>query len=926
MKSLRRFLKRLGGSATRRRREDRLKKEIEEHLELQTAENMRAGLNPGEARRRAVLKFGAVEAIKEDYRDERGLPLFETLLQDTRHVVRRLRKTPAFTLTAILTVALGIGATTAIFTLVHAVLLESLPVSNPDQLYRLGNAVHCCVMGGYGQDKEFSIVSYELYQHFRDHTSGFEELAAFQADGTLLGVRPARGSQAAETHFGEFVSGNYFTMFGISAQAGRALTTGDDQPGAAPVAVMSYRVWEQKYGLDRAVIGSIFNINNKPFTVVGITPPGFYGDTLKTTPPDFYLPLATEPLVKGESSVLRAPDAHWLALIGRIQPSANVSSIEAQMRVELQQWLKSHWGEMDADERRSISKQTLYLSPGGAGITSMRDAYQHWLQILMMVSGFVLLIVCANVANLMLVRGMERRQQTSLSMALGARPIRLVREALTESIVLSLAGGLIGLLVASNGTRLILHFAFPTRTAVPISASPSVPVLLFAFAVSLITGVIFGIAPAWMAAHSDPVEALRGAHRSTPNVSSLPRQALVVMQATLTLVLLSASGLLIGTLRNLEQQNFGFEPQGRTIVSIDPVLAGYKPDQLELLYRRIHDSFMSIPGVTAVSAAMYTPFSGNNWNGSVYLKGKSAPGPNTSTGASWDRVSLGYFEAIGNRIVRGRSFNEQDTGASEHVAVVNEAFVRKFFKTEDPIGKYFGKDGIRYAGDYKIVGVAKDSRYLPYRLDKPVDAFYFVPESQTTEYARAESTSAEVRSHYLHNIVVRMHPGARLSEALARRVLASVDPNLPVVRVQTLEEQVASTFSQQRLIARLTSLFGILALILASVGIYGITAYNVGSRTNEIGVRVALGADRTNILALVLRGALGLIGFGLVAGVPLTLGACQFLRHQLYGLSQYDPMILSMAALALALSALVAGVIPAFRASSISPMQAVRAE
>jgi predicted permease len=380
--------------------------------------------------------------------------------------------------------------------------------------------------------------------------------------------------------------------------------------------------------------------------------------------------------------------------------------------------------------------------------------------------------------------------------------------------------------------------------------------------------------------------------------------------------------LLTGTLRNLEHQNFGFEQDGRMVINIDPVLAGYKAEQLDVLYRRIHDSFANIPGVASVASCLHTPLNGDSWNEGVHAEGKPTPGP-----ASWDRVSPGYFDVIGNPIVKGRPINEQDTASSRHVAVINEAFARKFFNNEDPIGKHFGKGGdMAFAGEYEIVGVAKDAKYRTYDLDKSVGAFFFLPHSQSTKYTRPVDASTEVRSHYLNDIVVRMASGATLPEAVARRVLASVDPNLPMMRMQSLSQQVANNFNQQRLIAGLTSLFGILALALASIGVYGITAYNVESRASEIGVRMALGADRGKIFTLILRGAFVLIGFGLLLGVPLTLAAVRFLGHQLYGLDQYDPMILSMAILALALSALVAALIPAFRATSISPMQALRAE
>ncbi|MGI8743062.1 MAG: ABC transporter permease [Bryobacteraceae bacterium] len=419
MRALRRFLKRLISSATTRQDEERLRAEIEEHLALQTAENMRAGLSPVEARRQAVLKFGAVEAMRESYRDQRGLPFMETLVQDTRQALRRLRMAPAFTIATVLTLALGIGATTSIFTLVHAVLLKSLPVANPGELYRLGKETRCCYWGGYSQDKEFSLFSYDLYKYFRDNTKGFAKLAAFSASEALFGVRRSGRSEAAQSYPGEFVSGNYFTMFGIRAYAGRVLTVSDDRAEAPPVAVMSHRLWQQRYGSDPSVIGSVFNLNDKPYTVVGITPPGFYGDTLRNTPPDFFLPL----VATAGNGDLNKPDLHWFDLIGRIKPSVTPASIEAEMRVELKQWLRSHWGEMSANDRAKFSDQTLFLSPGGAGITSMREEYEHWLQMLMMVTGFVMLIVCANLANLMLVRGMERRRQTSLSMALGGASV-----------------------------------------------------------------------------------------------------------------------------------------------------------------------------------------------------------------------------------------------------------------------------------------------------------------------------------------------------------------------------------------------------------------------------------------------------------------------------------------------------------------------
>jgi predicted permease len=900
-----------------------LREEIEEHLALQTAENIRAGLSPVEARRQAVLKFGAVEAMKESYRDQRGFPFLETLIQDARQALRRLRMAPAFTITTALTLALGIGATTSIFTLAHAVLLKSLPVANPGELYRLGKEARCCYWGGYSQEKEFSLVSYELYKHFRDNTRGFAELAAFSAVQLRLGIRRAGSPEPAQSYPGEFVSGNYFSMFGIRAYAGRTLKPDDDQAGVPPVAVMSYRLWEQRYGSDPSVIGGVFNLNEKPFTVVGITPPGFFGDTLRNNPPDFFLPLNTEPILYGN---LDEHDNHWLELIGRIQPGAKASSIEAEMRVELKQWLLSHWGEMSANERTKFPEQTLFLSAGGAGISAMRDKYEHWLQILMMVTGFVMLVVCANVANLLLVRGLERRRQISLSMALGAQASRIARQALIESVLLSFLGGAAGLVIAFAGTRLILQFVFPRvgdLAGIPIDASPSMPVLLFAFGVSLVVGIAFGLAPAWLATRVDPIEALRGAGRSTARAGSLPRKTFVALQAALSLVLLSASGLLTAALHSLENQDFGFD-QDRRIVA-NPSLVGYRLDQLTPLYQRIHDSLSSIPGVSAVALCKYSPMSGNNWGSGVWVDGHPPPGPKDDNSASMNRVTAGYFDVIGNPIIRGRGISEQDTATARRVAVINEAFARKFFRNEDPLGKHFGRDGMG-SDQYEIIGVAKDARYLPENLGKPIAPLFFLPEAQHDVPPKAGATEVSPGSHFLNDIVIVTKPGASLSIAQVRQAMASVDPDLLLFSIRPLREQVAGQFRQQRLIAQLTSSFGVLSLILASIGLYGVTAYNAGRRVNEIGVRMALGANRGQVIRLILRDAFRLIVIGLLIGLPVTFAAGRFLGNQLYGVNPYNPMVTLAAVLALALSTLIASFVPAFRASLTSPLEALRAE
>jgi len=928
MRALRRLLSRLLDWRVSRDAENRLQAEIEDHLARQTTEYVRTGVSPAEARRLAILKFGGVEATTERWRDERGLPALEALVRDVRHAVRRLRMTPAFTGATVLTLALGIGATTAIFTLVHAVLLKSLPVSDPEQLFRVGRQSRCCFFAGYSQDREFSLVSYELYTHLRDHTPGFAELAAFSAGSGPVGVRRAGTAEPMVSRRGEFVSGNYFAMFGIGPYVGRTLTPADDRPGAPAVAVMSYGVWMQRFGGDPSIVGSAFSLNGTSFTVVGITPPGFFGDTLRRDPPDFFLPLNTEPIVEKDSSLVR-PETHWLELIGRIRPDAPPAVVESRMRLELTRWLRLHWDDMSASERAKLAKQTLFLAPGGAGITSMREDYQQWLEILMAVTVCVLLIVCANVSSLMLVRGMERRRQTALSIALGARPLRVVREPLIESLVLSLAGGAAGLAIAFGGTRVILTEVFPQApgmAGVPIDAWPSVPVLLFACGLSLAAGLAFGVVPAWLATRIDPMDALRGISRSTQRAGSLPRATLIVLQAALSLVLLSTAGLLTGALHDLEHQDFGFEARDRLVAHIDPSLAGYRREQLTPLYDRIRQTVSRVPGVSSVALCTYSPFGENSWGTGVRVDGHAAPGPNDDNFSFWSRVTPGYFGVIGNAILRGRAISEQDTEASRHVAVVNEAFARKFFKGEDPIGKRFGQHGVGSEREYEVIGVAKDARYFDFGLEAPIGPFFVLPEAQHDVSPKAAGTDPNPSSHVLRDIIIVTRPGAQVSVAVLQQAITSVDAALPLISIRPLTEQVARGFGQQRLIARLTSFFSVLSLALASIGLYGVTAYNAGRRTSEIGVRVALGATRGDVVRLVVRSALALVAIGLLVGLPLTFAAGRFLGTQLYGSSPDNPAAIVAAVLALAVSGLVAACIPALRASTVSPLTALRSE
>ena len=774
------------------------------------------------------------------------------LMQDVQYALRQLRKTPGFTLTAVLTLALGIGANAAIFTLVHAVLLQNLPVTDPKTLLRVGDTDDCCVNGGVPDENDYSLFSYELYKHLRDNTPEFEQLAAMQS-GTGYGSLTARSNEPGalpKALSREYVSGNYFQTLGIKPYAGRLLAPTDDVEGAPMAVVMSYQTWQRDFAANPNIVGSIFTLNTNPVTIIGITPPAFYGDRMTSTPPDFYIPMVMEP-VMAPSSLLHKQELNWVYLLGRIKPGTELAPLQAKMSGTLRSFLSQLALYKRADEQKNLAQSHVILTPGGIGIANMQQRYGKSLKFLMWTSALVLLIACANIANLVLVRGIARRAETSIRMALGAQRKRLIRQMLTESVVLSCIGGLAGLAVAYAGTRLLLAMAFPHATNLPIHASPSPAVLAFAFALSLITGLIFGIAPAWITSHSDPAEALRGANRSTNDKSGWVQRSLVVLQAALSLILLVGAGLMAKSLNNLENQNFGVETENRIVIHINPDTAGYKPDQLEGLYRQIDENLHAVPGVQKVSLALYTPLEGNNYGEGVFIQGRPEPGANAHIGASWVRVGPEFFDIVGHHVLRGRGISEHDTATSVPVAVVNQSFVKKFFTNgEDPIGVHFGVSGVKSSSDFEIVGVVSDVKYNDVR--NPTRAMYFRPLLQVQHTDPASDTG----NLFAGAIMLQTKGPIDNLESQVRRSLASINPNLTISRYETFAGQISGQFNQERLIARLTLMFGVLALLLASVGLYGVTSYTVARRTPEIGIRMAMGADRGSVVGMVLREAM----------------------------------------------------------------------
>ena len=850
-----------------------------------------------------------------------------TLAGDIRHALRQFWTARVFTVTAVLTLAIGIGGTTAIFTLIHAVMLRSLPVSDPARLYRIGDGDNCCVQGGT-QDR-WGMVSLPLFERLTASLPEFEQLTAFQAGMGRISARRPGVEPTARALRSVYVDGRYFSTLGVPAFGGRVFTTADDQASAAPVVVMSHHAWEGTYGADPKVIGSPIVLEGHPFTIVGVTPPGFFGETLRGDPPDLWIPLQQEPLIAGETTLLRQPVSAWLRVIGRLKPGATTDGIAARLTGVLHQWLQHDSGypaNWMPDVIRELPQQSLAVVPAGSGVGVMREQYSRSLRILLGVCALVLLIACANVANLLLARAVARRGQTAVRLALGASRQRIVSQALVESVLLAIGGGVIGLAVAIGTARLLLALAFAGTTFLPIDTMPSPIVLAFAFTLALITGTIFGAAPAWFATRTNPIDALRGAGRSSGDHSSFARKALVVVQAAVSVVLVVGSLLLARSLSNLQRQDFGFPLEGRVLVQLNRPPASYSLERLDALYRDVEDRLKRLPGIRGGGLAMYNPFT-DNWGEGVIVAGQPPPPPGSPSGASWDRVSATYLQDLGVTLVRGRHLDARDDNGSARVAVVNEAFVRRFFANgADPIDRYFGLNMPENANTFRIVGIVKDARFAGFQLDQPPRPMFFLPLAQTVDYANPMMKRVEVASHFIRGILLVTDESPSTLEPLVTRTLAAADPNLTVTTVRPLQTQVDRIFDQQRAVASLAGLFGIVALVLAAIGLYGVTAYAVAQRTREIGVRMALGAGRPRVVGMVLGGAFRRVGVGLALGLPLAVGAGYLLSAQLYGVSFWDPLALGAGVLALGGSAFVAAIVPARRAASISPIRALRTD
>jgi len=909
------------------RRKSDLREELESHLKMAIADRVGRGQSPAEARASAMRELGNVPLIADVTRDQWGWLRLEEWMRDTRYALRQLRKSPGFTLTVVITLALGIGANTAIFTLVQGILLRSLPVASPSSLYRIGDKNLCCYYSGFQKDNgEFNLFSYDLYLHLKEQSAAeFEQLSAVEAGGDSFTVRA--GSGLAKRMHSEYVSGNYFATLGVGAYAGRPLQESDDTFSAAPAAVISYRTWQTDFAANPGIVGSTIYVQTHPFTVIGIAPPGFFGDRIVPNLPDFWMPLASEAMIEGANSSLKQNDEEWLYPIGRVRPGTNIKALQEKLSVTLRQWLFKQPSFTDHGGAALIPRQHVIVASAAGGVQRLQQQQTGTgLRLLMILSTVVLLIACANVANLMLARYTARLANVAVRMALGAARSRVIRQVLTESVLVSLIGGGAGLAVAYAMSHAMLVLAFPHAMNMPVEASPSLAVLGFAFLVSLLTGVVFGMAPAWLSSHAQPADALRGVNRTNAPAgdrTSLPQRVLVVMQVALSVVLLAGTFLLSRSLRNLEHQNFGIATANRFVLEFDPRGVGYTVDRLPALYRQIEERFSSFPAMAHVSLARYTPLGGNNWGTPVIPQGHGAPGPNDKPYATWDRASTHFLASLGVPIVRGRDFSEQDTATSPPVAIVNQAFQKHFFPNEDPIGRHFGMESPQYSAAFEIVGVFADFKMTDPREE--IQPLFFRPLTQQFHgFKEPDLDAGEKSSMFVNFIILDMTQAPADVEGIARKTLAAIDPNLTVISFRTYQSEVDDNFSQDRLIARLTSLFGVLALTLASVGLYGVMSYFVVRRSAEIGIRMALGAARSGVVAMVMRGALWPILMGIVIGVPAALFCTRFMSSLLYEVRGDDPSSFFGAILLLAICAAVAGFIPALRAASIEPIRALR--
>lgn len=857
-------------------------------------------------RSQSVGSLGNVSLVKDRMREASTIAWLETMLQDIRYGFRQLAKAPVLVTVAVLSLALGIGANTAIFTLINAVMLQSLPVRDPGRLVLFYDGTSTGVYsGGDLQSDEFS---YPFWQYLKAHHDSFESLSAFRQsnDRVILHVAGSSDTGPSEQAAAHLVSGNYFDVLGVQAAAGRVLTPSDDDVSAPRVAVLSYPFWRDRFHRDPAIVGHEVVLNGTAFTIVGVADREFFGERIRTAP-DFWVPLCFQAQILQQKSWLEAQDYYWLNFIGRMKPGVTLAGAQSAVNLRLHQFYLEQAGtRLSPEIRRKIEGTRIQLKPGGGGISGLRYLYSKPLQILMAVVAVVLLIACANIATLLLARASARRQEFLARLALGASRGRLLRQVLTESVLLSVLGGIAGAGFAWWNVKLLV-LLLHVYSVVKVRPDPAV--LGFTLALSVLTGILFGIFPAFKFSRLEP----RPGNIPKPAAIGKWRfsaaHVLIALQVALSLILLLGAGLLAHSLLALERQNIGFRRDNILVIRTDASLAGYQQSELLPLYRQIVDRLSGLPGVVSASIGRFTPESGSSSSGNFSIEGR-IESPGKMLNVYYLPVAPGFLETLGIPFLAGRTISGRDLPGSTTAAIVNQTFVHEYLPNRNPLGEHISLGAPFKAPGAEIVGVVADSKYYDFRERPEPMAFFSLWQTPVAEIEIVLRTAAA--------------PSAVVAEA--REALKQVSSKLPILNTTTLNAQIEKSLDQQKMITTLCSIFGLLALILASIGIYGTLAYSVAGRTVEIGIRMAVGARRRNVIWLVLRDSFVLITLGLTIGLPLALGATRWLKSFLFGVAEIDPVATVAAVLLIVALALLAGYFPARRAARIDPMRALRHE
>jgi predicted permease len=927
----------------RSRVEQELSDELRFHLEELTQENITKGMAPEEAHYASLRELGGMEQIKEECRDMRRVNYIDDFIQDVRYGLRTLAKNPGFTAVVVLSLALGIGANTAIFSLIDAVMLKMLPVRQPEQLVLLNWVSQSLpgtvpwfthsLSGNSDQDATgrftSTAFSYPIFADIRARDQAFSSVLAL-ADANRLNV--AVGGQAGLAQ-GQLVSGDFFSTLGVPAAIGRTITTADDKMGASPVATISYSYWVSRFGRDPLAVGKAITVNGVPFTLVGVTAPEFFG-VQPGASIDVWIPLRTQPQIDpgwatyatpGEVSRFTAHDDWWVLIMGRLKPGVSEQQARAALGVVVRQNVTRIEPPPPAkgSPDMAIAPPKVELTPAGTGLDALRSEFSQPLFVLMAVVGLVLFIASANVANLLLSRATSRQKEIAVRLALGAGRARLIRQVLTESVLLAIAGGALGVILAYWASDIVLAFMSSGHNPIILHVTPNLRVLGFTAGVSVLTGILFGLAPAVRGTRLDLTPALKegGAKivgRGGPSRGLRPDlgKALVVTQVATSLLLLIGAGLFVRTLTNLQSENIGFDRRNILLFGVDPTQDGYKGERLARFYEELRRRIEAVPGVRSASLSRHTFINGGVTIDGVSIQGYTpTPGePNNNGSLSLHMNSVGpeFFETFGIPLVLGRAIGDRDTAAAPAVAVVNRTFAHKYLVGTNPVGRRFGFGDQKTSSDIAIVGVVGDVRYGKLRDEAPPTVY--VPYAQNIQ--KLDEMSFEVRT--IGDPQNWIGP--------VRQAVQELDSHLPMFDVKTQTEQIDQATFQERLFARLSSFFGLLALTLACVGLYGMMSYTAVRRTNEIGIRMALGAEKAKILHMVLREAITLAVLGIAVGVPVAFAASRLVATLLYGLKPTDPVTIVAATCVLVAMALLAGYLPARRASRVDPMVALRHE